>query len=160
MRGNHAKATTPNDGRLKANRVRERALQLGFWIPLILSFSGDGTPVRQHVPVLATACNYGGERQWFGCPNCGWRVAILYLRAARFACRSCQRVTYASQSEDALGRLWRKQSKAEAKLEENLRRPKGMHRRTRERLLDVIYACEEARDNELAEFVERMGWRY
>lgn len=126
---------------------------------VILTFTAGDEPVRQRVPILSTGCNYGGARQWFGCPRCGRRVALLYLRGARFACRHCQRVAYASQSEDELGRLWRKQAKAEAELGKNWSRPKGMHRATRERILAVIWKCEERRDDALAEFLIRYGWK-
>lgn len=125
---------------------------------VVLHFNAGEESVRQWVPLLATDCNYGGARQWFGCPRCNRRVAILYLRGARFACRKCQRVAYASQSEDELGRTWRKQAKAEAKLEDDWRRPKGMHRATRERIMAVILECEERRDAGLAAFLERHGW--
>lgn len=124
---------------------------------LTLSYTMKGEPIRQRVPILATGCTYGGRRRWFGCPGCGRRVAILYLRNLGFACRKCNRIAYASQSEDALGRAWRKQSKAEAKLGKNWQRPKGMHRKTRERLLATIWDCEERRDNALCEFAARLG---
>lgn len=122
---------------------------------VVLSFTSDDEAVRQRVPILETGCNYGGGRQWFACPRCGRRVAVLYLRGARFACRHCQRAAYASQSEDEMGRAWRKQRKAEAKLGANWRRPKGMHRATRERLLAVIWECERRREDALAAFLSR-----
>jgi hypothetical protein len=40
--------------------------------------------------------------------------------------------------------------KVEAKISENWRRPKGMHRATHERLLSIIWDCEERRDAALA----------
>lgn len=126
---------------------------------VVLSFAAGDEAVRQRVPILTTGCNYGGARQWFGCPQCGRRVAILYLRGRRFACRTCQRVAYASQSEDDVGRAWRKQSKAEAKLGDDWSRPKGMHRATHHRLLESISECEEHRDQALLGFAARMGWR-
>lgn len=125
---------------------------------LTLIYTMDGNPMRQHVPLLATGCNYGGQRYWFGCPWCGRRVAILYLRNRGFACRKCNRIAYASQSEDELGRTWRKQSKIERRLGDVLERPKGMHRTTQERMLDVIAECEERRDAGLAAFMRRHGW--
>lgn len=127
---------------------------------VVLSYTAGDTLVRERVPVLATECHFGGVRQWFGCPRCGRRVALLYLRGARFACRTCQRVAYASQSEDETGRLWRKQAKAEAKLREGWQRPKGMRRRTLDRILAVILDCEERRDASLAEFMRRRGWAW
>jgi ribosomal protein S27AE len=107
---------------------------------------------RQRVPILATGCTNGGKRYWFGCPRCGKRAAILYLHSHRFACRNCQRLAYASQSEDEVGRMWRKQSKVEERLGGSWNRPKGMHRYTHERLLQVVLDCEEKRDT------VRLGW--
>ena len=118
-----------------------------------LNYSINDSPRTQRVWLTETPCNYGGTRQWFTCPVRGERVAVLFLRAGRFACRQCQRIAYASQSEDPMGRAWRKQAKIEAKLGPNWTRPKGMHEATRERLLAVVWDCEERRDVELARFV-------
>lgn len=137
----------------------ERLASIGYSVAggaVTLIYTMNGEPMRQHVPILATGCTYGGRRYWFGCPRCGRRVAILYLRNRGFACRHCNRIAYASQSEDALGRTWRKQSKAEAKLGDGWRRPKGMHVATHERLMRTIIECEERRDDALAFSVERL----
>jgi endogenous inhibitor of DNA gyrase (YacG/DUF329 family) len=123
-----------------------------------LIYTMNGEPMRQRVLILATGCNYGGRRYWFGCPWCGKRVAILYLRNRGFACRMCNRIAYASQSEDELGRTWRKQSKIERMLGDDCARLKGMHRTTHERMQDVIAECEERRDAGLAAFMQRYGW--
>lgn len=123
-------------------RVREEHVHLDY--------SVDGVPSGQTVALARTRCNYGGTRPWFICPVRGERVAVLFMRAGRFACRHCQRIAYASQSDDMIGRTWRKQRKTEAKLGENWQRPKGMHRATRERLLSIILDCEERRDVAIA----------
>lgn len=121
-----------------------------------LNFTVNGEPVRQLIPELRTACNYGGSRSWFACPRCHRRVGVLYLRGATgFICRHCGRVAYASQSEDVMGRTWLKQHKAEKRLRDNWRRPRGMHQTTREKLLDVIADCEERRDAALMMFMAR-----
>lgn len=125
---------------------------------LTLTYTMDGTPMRQHVPIRETGCNYGGRRYWFGCPWCGKRVAILYLRNRGFACRKCNRVAYASQSDDVLGRTWRKQSKIERRLAPNWQRPKGMHQATHARLVQGVVECEERRDTALTSVLERLGW--
>lgn len=118
-----------------------------------LSYSIDGRHLAQTLRLSHSACNFGGSRPWFICPIRGERVAVLFLRAGRFACRHCQRIAYASQSDDACARTWRKQAKAEAKLGANWERPKGMHEATRERLLATIWACEEMREDALARFL-------
>ena len=119
-----------------------------------LTYAIDGVPAAQRIALHRTACNYGGTRPWFICPVRGERVAVLYLRAGRFACRHCQRIAYGSQSDDSLGRTWRRQAKLEARLGPHWQRPKGMHHATRTRLLSAIFDCEEQRDDALARFVE------
>lgn len=119
-----------------------------------LNFSVNNHPVSQHILVLRTACNYGGTRAWFGCPRCSRRVGVLFLRGtAGFVCRHCGRVAYRSQSEDAMGRAWLKQHKAERQLDDGWRRPKGMHQKTYDKLIACIFDCEERRDNALAAFM-------
>ena len=120
---------------------------------VVLSYSINGDPRTQRVPILRTSCHYGNTRPWFACPHCMARVAVLYMRRGGFYCRKCARVAYYSQSEDVTGRTWRVQRKAEAKLGENWARPKGMHAATREKLLAIIFRCEELREDELARFL-------
>lgn len=139
----------------------ERTGSIGYRIEegaAVLTYSLNGEPKVQRVPILRTACNYGGSRPWFTCPHCAARVALIYLRRGGFYCRQCAQVAYYSQSEDELDRSWRRQRKAEAKLGEYWARPKYMHRKTRERLMATIWQCEEMRDRALAVFMERYGW--
>jgi hypothetical protein len=124
---------------------------------LVLDYAVNGQPRTQYVPILHSACNYGGKRPWFGCPRCRDRVAVLYMRGGAFTCRKCSRVAYYSQSEDAVGRTWRRQRKAEARLGEYWARPKGMHHKTRDRLMGIIFACEEERDNALVAYALAVG---
>lgn len=124
---------------------------------LVLHYSLSGELREQRVPILRTACNYGGSRPWLGCPHCGARVGVLYMRRGGFYCRKCAQVAYLCQSEDSIGRAWRVQQKAEAKLGENWARPKGMHAATREKLVDTILECEERRETAVAMFMLRMG---
>jgi hypothetical protein len=103
----------------------------------------DGT---QAIRLAHTACSFGNSRPWFVCPLCHRRAGLLFMRWGRFACRHCQKVAYSSQSEDSLDRTWRKQSKIEARLGKNWRRPYGMRQRTYARLFDALIECEERRD--------------
>ena len=140
----------------------ERTGSIGFRISgamAILSYALNGSTRSQTVPIVTTPCNFGSSRPWFACPLCHERVAILYLRRGGFYCRTCAKVGYYSQSEDACGRAWRKQQKAEAKLDPNWQRPKGMHHATRERLLETIWECEEVRDRAIAGFLSRLGFK-
>ena len=63
-----------------------------------LAYSVSGQDASQNIATTETPCAYGGSRTWFSCPVCRGRAALLYMRSGRFACRSCQRVSYASQS--------------------------------------------------------------
>ena len=56
------------------------------------------------------------------------------------------RLGYASEAEDALSRLWRKQRKLEAKLTKEGSRPKGMRQKTYDRLCAKIDSVEQAKD--------------
>lgn len=145
-------------------RGEERAGSVSVWVdPLetvTLSFAmttgEQRRDVVQRIALDRVACRFGGWRQWFRCSCCERRVALLYLRWGRFACRTCQRVVYASQSEDELARTWRKQSRLEARLGDHWSRPKGMRLRTYERLFAAVLACEEKREGALAVLVERL----
>lgn len=121
-----------------------------------LNYSINDKPSNQRITLARTHCNFGGARPWFVCPVRGERAAVLFLRAGRFACRQCQRIAYASQSDDSLKRDWRKQSRLESKLDAGWARPKGMHHATRERLVSAIIDSERRRDDALASFVGMM----
>lgn len=54
--------------------------------------------------VTWTPCNYGGWRPWFVCPDCGQRVALLYVPG--LVCRKCAGLAYRTQREDARMRAW------------------------------------------------------
>jgi hypothetical protein len=112
-----------------------------------LTTSGQQQANSNRISLEYVACRFGGFRPWFACPCCARRVAVLYLRAGRFACRHCQGVAYASQSEDIVGRLWRRQAKLEARLGEYWRRPKGMRQWTYKRILGGVLDCEQRRDD-------------
>ena len=120
------------------------------------SNGGQSQTVSLLVGLCATPCAFGGERQWFRCPCCANRALVLYLCGARFVCRRCSQVTYASQSEDSMDRAWRKQSKLEARLGPNWRRPKGMRQRTYDKLFAAVLACEEVREAELGAYAARL----
>jgi hypothetical protein len=115
---------------------------------------GEQHNINDKVHLKHAPCNLGGTRPWFSCPRCARPVAVLYMRAGRFACRHCQRVAYSSQSEGVLQRTWLKQRKLEARLGDDWRRPKGMRYATYERLIDRLHDCEARRD---MAFCERVG---
>ena len=131
----------------------ERLASIGYrcdGTTVTLSYSIDGNAQMQSLELSPSFCNYGGTRPWFRCPIRGERVAVLYLRAGRFACRQCQRIAYGSQSDDACARTWRRQAKLEARLALDWERPKGMHSSTHKRLISLLGDCEERRDAALS----------
>jgi predicted XRE-type DNA-binding protein len=85
------------------------------------------------------------------------KVTMPKKPAPRTAARKVSSVAYASQSEDEVARMWRKQSKLEALLGPNWRRPKGMHRKTRESILARVWECEGIRDDAIYLYCQRMG---
>ena len=113
----------------------------------------DGT---QTIRLTHTDCNYGNTRPWFACPVCQRRAGVLYMRAGRFACRHCQRVSYSSQSCDRLDGMWRKQAKLQDRLGEGWTRPRGMRQLTYERLIAALVNCEERRDDAFCEIAARL----
>jgi hypothetical protein len=121
------------------------------------TIQGQARDYAQRVELAYTACHFGQSRPWALCPRCGHRVAMLYLRAGQFACRHCQRVSYASQSQDVLGRSWIKQRKIEAKLGDKWQRPKGMRQTTHNRLMAELIDCHQRREAALAMFLVRLG---
>jgi hypothetical protein len=124
-----------------------------------LSFSVNGADAGHTIVLARTQCTFGGERTWFRCGRCSRRCAVLYLRSSTFRCRKCGGVVYASQSEDLIGRAWRRQRRLEQRLGDYWSRPKGMHQRTHEWLLERILRCEEVRDEALCSFLGRLGLR-
>lgn len=103
-----------------------------------LMFRTQGETVEQRVPLVWTACNYGGRRPWWRCPECSRRVAILYGHRKFFACRHCRDLCHASQLENpedrALRRAWRIRRQlgqtGGGHMDPMPDKPKGMHWRT------------------------------
>lgn len=104
-------------------------------------------------------CHFGGERPYFICPGvvngitCGRRVAKLFGAGRYFLCRHCYNLNYASQSEARWDREMRRANKIRMRLGGEPgtvapfpERPKGMWRRTYERLMNEAADAEEMAD--------------
>jgi hypothetical protein len=65
---------------------------------------GNKTDYDYEVSLVTTPCNWGGVRYWFGCPDCGRRVAVLYLVPGDvyFRCRNCNNLSYWSRNRCTL----------------------------------------------------------
>jgi hypothetical protein len=123
-------------------------------IELSYGISHNGQPredVHIVVPLTWSSCNYGGERPWFICPGkgCGRRVAKLYLAGKYFLCRHCYDLVYSSQRQAKAFRLLEKAQKICRRLGANncddlhtTQKPKGMHWRTYEKLVDEAQEVE------------------
>ncbi len=70
---------------------------------VVITFSardrhGEEHPRRQEIGLTHTAMPKSkGRRPWFKCPICERRCGICYYRRRRFACRTCQDLSYRSQ---------------------------------------------------------------
>jgi hypothetical protein len=97
--------------------------------------------LEQRVPITWTGCHLGGWRPWFRC-SCGRRVAKLYDGAGDFfACRHCCGLAYASQQLSPRDRSISRARTIRMRLGGSPSlidpfpdKPRGMHRRTYERL--------------------------
>ncbi len=74
----------------------------------------DWQDIEDYICLSSTRPNFGGERQWFICPSCSSRRAILY-GGKYFRCRKCLGACYQTQLEDAkdraLTKLYRRRQK-------------------------------------------------
>lgn len=107
-----------------------------------VSHSLAGAARAEQVPILRTQCHFGGTRPWFGCPGCGRRCAVLFLRPMGFACNSCGGLSYMSQREGELARGARARNKAASRLCTGSRRPKGMQHATYNAIVERMDAAE------------------
>lgn len=116
---------------------------------------GDWENIEEFVRIVRLPCGFGGSRPCFICPgvvggiDCGRRVMKLYSAGRYFLCRYCYRLAYASQSEAEWERALRRANKIRRRLggEPGMTssfpdRPRGMWRRTYERLRDEAYEAE------------------
>ena len=94
------------------------------------------TTITQFIELSETHCHYGGKRKWLLCPSCRRRVVALY-GYGYIRCRHCLQLTYFSQNESNLTRLFEKMRERFQKVSNREpsifylpSRPKGMHRKT------------------------------
>ena len=144
-----------------SRRMGDSQLTLSYRLP-----EPGAEDVEEFVPIIRVPCRYGGSRPYFVCPGivngvyCGRRVACLYLADRYFVCRHCNALIYASQLENASARAIRKANKLRGRLGDTFGwpleplRPKGMWRRTFQRLQHEIVAA-EARANQ----IPAQGWQ-
>jgi hypothetical protein len=128
------------------------------WIELRYEVSidgGDWESISESVDIVQVPCTLGGSRPYFLCPGfvdgiaCRRRVAKLHGGGRYFACRHCYDLAYSSRSEPFWDRLVRKSEKLRRRLGSDSGlgdrlpvRPKGMWRRTYDRICADIHQVE------------------
>ena len=130
---------------------------------------GEWEDVAETVRIVRVACRFGGARPYFICPGvvngiaCGRRVAKLHGPGRYFLCRHCYRLAHASQSEDEMDRTLRRANKIRQRLGGDPGmaapfppKPKGMWRRTYERLRERAFEAEMRADEAFAHRAERL----
>lgn len=114
----------------------------------------SGKAMDYNIPLIATKAHFGGVRFWFKCPLTGRKVTKLFLPygATVFACRQAYRLKYASQSQGYFDRVINKKWKIVRKTGgyDYPVKPKGMHDKTFEKVLDKYWAQEELCNRMLA----------
>jgi hypothetical protein len=129
---------------------------------------GEWQDVEEAVRIVRVPCRLGGARSYFICPGvvngvaCGRRVAKLLGPGRYFLCRHCYRLAHASQSEGGWDRALRRANKIRQRLGGNPgmaapfpKKPKGMWRRTYERLREQAFEAEMLADEAFAISAER-----
>jgi hypothetical protein len=114
---------------------------------LVLNYTLNGSPVTPRIRLAASPCRFGGVRWLAICPNTGRCVAHLYIGGSGAFSRHAYGLAFNSQRECPLDRSLRRRDKALAKLNADSPmgwgRPKGMHSRTYERLMQEVFQEEE-----------------
>jgi hypothetical protein len=124
---------------------------------------GEWDDVEETVRIVRVPCHLGGARPYFICPGvvngvtCGRRIAKLYYRGRYFVCRHCHRLAHASQREGGWERALRRANKLRQRLGGKSGaaslfppRPRGMWRRTYERICEQVFEAERLADEAFA----------
>jgi len=130
---------------------------------------GEWEDVAETVRIVRIPCRFGGTRPYFICPGvvsgiaCGRRVAKLYGPGRYFLCRHCYRLAHASQGEGTWDRTLRRANKIKQRLGGDPGmaapfppKPKGMWRRTYDRLRERAFEDEMRADEAFALQAERL----
>jgi hypothetical protein len=131
----------------------------------IRQHGGEWQDIEQPTPIVWVPCRFGGRRPYFLCParRCGRRGSKVYGAGAYFLCRHCYRLAYASQRENHFDRALRRANDIRMQLggEPGMaslfpQRPRGMHRRTYERLQSEVWRAEMLAEERLNTMLERL----
>lgn len=116
-----------------------------------LVYSANDVPFDYSIRIHRTPCRFGGFRWSWQCPRTGHNAAKLYMPpgATMFLSRHAYRMAYRSERGGPTDRSHERQRRIYEKLGGEYRifeqgppkRPKGMHRRTYDRLVAQLYAA-------------------
>jgi hypothetical protein len=147
-----------SDGAVVA-AIKLRAEADGIHLTYRVRVGGEWENVAETVRIVRLPCRFGGARPYFICPGavngvtCSRRVAKLYGPGRYFLCRHCFRFVCGSQSENVWDRKLRRANKIRQRLGGDPDvaapfppKPKGMWRRTYERLREQAFAAEMQAD--------------
>ncbi len=109
----------------------------------------DVRPITDAIALAQSPRGFAGQSWRFCCPGCARRVADLYPGGDFFRCRKCCGLLYRSQRETRQARGLKKSVRIRQQLggtgeygEPVPERPKGMHWRTYQRLLEQLAEAE------------------
>ncbi|MBC8285729.1 MAG: hypothetical protein H8E32_18090 [Nitrospinae bacterium] len=132
------------------------------------SYGGEWECVEEPIHVARILCRFGGTRPYFICPSvmngvvCGRRVVMLYAGSSYYLCRHCYRLKYSSQYENSWDRAMTRGNKIRERLggdggmkSKLAPRPKGMWRRTYERLCNEVRLAEAKGDRDFLDYIRR-----
>jgi hypothetical protein len=121
--------------------------------------------ISERETLVQWPCRFGGARSLFVCPRCAAAALALFLRGARFMCRHCARLSYCSRREGARDRHLRAADKLRRRLggprgalNGTPARPRGMWRRTYQRIIGELERREDIALAQLADWMLTRGW--
>lgn len=138
-------------------------------ITLVYSWRRGEGPWQEHEERVALhhhERHFGGCETYFFCPKCARTVKRLYAGGVRYLCRACHNLVHASTQERPGNRATRKNQKLRRKLGAEIGlgdwigpKPKGMHRKTFERISEQIQAAEAEVYDDMLVLLNRMQRR-
>lgn len=124
---------------------------------------GERQPIEERFVMTPTEQPFGGRRWWIECKGCGRRCRVLY-GGTYFRCRQCYRLTYESQYERVYAPGVTRAMRVRQKMKGEIGlaypfpdRPKGMHWKTYDRLMEADWAAQARIDALLMQDVLRRG---
>lgn len=121
---------------------------------VVVSFSLNGDPRVQEIPLASRSMRYGGRRYYFLCPKHGRRCEVMPMVGGVFASRQAQKLTYQSQSATEIDRMQDRARRLEKRLwpDKGKPVPRG---RNRERLLAAWEDADTAFESMFAATITR-----